>query len=165
MSAHRPVCRRAPSRGREHPICSCFLTPGIRECPLNKRQKLVTTQHPRVPIVIGEETRQAVPSLAMLELDLIAVVGKQEAVRIYTLCGDAATAQSAEFQALAECHAAMLARYRAQDWAGAGRALARCREPGAMFLLRYDLYAERIAFYAANPPRPDWDGVFVALTK
>ena len=29
----------------------------------------------------------------------------------------------------------------------------------------YQLYGERIAFYRANPPDPDWDGVFVAETK
>ena len=29
----------------------------------------------------------------------------------------------------------------------------------------YDLYAERLAYFAANPPAADWDGVFVALTK
>jgi len=59
----------------------------------------------------------------------------------------------------------MLSRYRAQDWAGAGAALAECRERGAMFAPLYDLYAERIAYYAANPPGLEWDGVFVALTK
>ena len=42
-----------------------------------------------VPIVIGETTRHAAPSWAALELDLIAVKGKEEAVRIYTLLGDA----------------------------------------------------------------------------
>jgi adenylate cyclase len=29
----------------------------------------------------------------------------------------------------------------------------------------YDLYEERITEYEANPPGPDWDGVFVATTK
>ena len=43
-------------------------------------------------IVIGEATRDAAPSWAALELDLIAVKGKAEAVRVYTLLGDAAYA-------------------------------------------------------------------------
>ena len=29
----------------------------------------------------------------------------------------------------------------------------------------YDLYAERIAEFAAAPPPPDWDNVYVATSK
>jgi hypothetical protein len=29
----------------------------------------------------------------------------------------------------------------------------------------YDLYDERIAFFAANPPGCEWSGVFVASEK
>ena len=28
-----------------------------------------------------------------------------------------------------------------------------------------DLYAERIAYFEANPPGPEWDGVFISETK
>jgi adenylate cyclase len=114
-------------------------------------------------IILGEATRAAAPEWAALELDLIAVKGKAEAVRIYTLLGDAAYARSPEFVALAEAHAAMLTHYRARDWAAARAALQRGRDPRLDGL--YDLYAERLAWFAANPPDPDWDGVFVALTK
>jgi adenylate cyclase len=116
-------------------------------------------------IILGEAMRAAAPGWAALELDLIAVKGKAEAVRIYTLLGDADYARTPDFAALAEAHAAMLAHYRAREWTAACAALARCggRDPGLDAL--YDLYAERIAFFAANPPAPDWDGVFIALTK
>ena len=118
-----------------------------------------------VAIVIGEATRAAAPAWAALELDLIAVQGKAEAVRVYTLFGDPAYAQSIAFTALAEQHAAMIERYRAQDWATARAALDRCRNRDPRLDGLYDLYAERIAYYAANPPAADWNGVFVALTK
>jgi len=119
-----------------------------------------------VPIIIGEATRALAPRWAALELDLIAVKGKQDAVRIYTLLGDADVAQSAEFRAHVERHDRMLACYRARDWAGATAALAGCRCHHAAELSSfYDLYAERIAYFTANPPGPDWDGVFVAETK
>jgi len=118
-----------------------------------------------VAIVVGEATRQVAPAWAALELDLIAVKGKEEAVRIYTLLGDPAAAFSAEFQALAADHAAMLAAYRAQDWTGAGAALGRCRPREPRLALFYDLYEQRVAYYAANPPGSDWDGTFVAETK
>ncbi len=116
-------------------------------------------------IVIGEATREAAPSWAALELDLIAVKGKEEAVRVYTLLGDAALAQTPEFRALAASHEAMLAHYRAQDWAAARAALRQCRSRDARMEAFYDLYEERLAYFAENPPAADWDGVFVALTK
>src|SRR5260370_3241610 len=55
-------------------------------------------------IVIGEATREAAPSWAALELDLVAVTGKQEAVRIYTLLGDRAYGATPGFTELAEYH-------------------------------------------------------------
>jgi adenylate cyclase len=116
-------------------------------------------------IIVGEATRAAAPGWAALELDLIAVKGKQQAVRIYALLGDAETARSSAFMALAERHDAMLARYRAQDWRAAAEALSCCRPLDPRLTQLYDLYAERIAHYAASSPGPDWDGVFVASTK
>jgi len=119
-----------------------------------------------VTIVIGEATRAMAPSYAAIELDLIRVQGKQEAVRIYTLLGDAAVALSAEFGDLAQHHATMLSDYRAQDWAGTLAALAECRGRDARLEPLYDLYESRIAYYRDHdPPGPDWDGVFVADTK
>ena len=118
-----------------------------------------------VSIVIGEATREAAPSWAALELDLIAVTGKQEAVRVYTLLGDAAYAAAPGFTELAERHAAMLGHYRARDWTLARAALCQCRGRDPRLEPLYDLYAERLAYFTENPPAPDWDGVFVALTK
>jgi adenylate cyclase len=118
-----------------------------------------------VSIVIGEDTRAAAPSWAALELDRIAVKGKEEAVRVYALLGDPGFAASPQFAALAAAHEAMLAAYRRQDWAAAQEALAGCRGRDRRLDGLYDLYAERIAFYAANPPGAEWDGVFVAETK
>ena len=116
-------------------------------------------------IIVGEALRAAAPSWAALELDLIAVKGKEEAVRISTLLGDAAYARTAAFTALAKRHAAMLATYRARDWAGARAALSQCRGQDARLDKLYELYEERLAYCADHPPAPDWDGVFVALTK
>ena len=59
----------------------------------------------------------------------------------------------------------MLDRYRAQDWAEARVALDRCRGRDPRLEALYDLYDERLAYFADNPPAADWDGVFVALTK
>jgi adenylate cyclase len=123
------------------------------------------TKEYRVDIIIGEATRKAAPSWAALELDWIAVKGKDEAPSIYALIGDRDLAQSAEFKTLAARHEAMLGCYRRQDWAGAMAALNRCRRSGNSLSRLYDLYEERIAYYTENPPGPSWDGVFVATAK
>ena len=118
-----------------------------------------------VPIVIGEATREAAPQWAAIELDRIAVKGKHEAVAIYALLGDAERARSPGFVALAATYADMLCRYRMQDWTGAAASLARCREIDPRLAALYDLYDERIRRFAAEPPGPLWDGVFVAAEK
>ncbi|MGE5516108.1 MAG: CHASE2 domain-containing protein [Bacteroidota bacterium] len=120
-----------------------------------------------VYIVIGDETRKRATDYAALELDLIKVKGKTEAVRIWTLLGRPDMAAAPWFQELEYAHNAMLAAYRGQDWAGARKWLARSNE------LRHDLHVdgfyalmeERIATFEADPPGPDWDGVFTATSK
>ena len=86
-------------------------------------------------------------------------------MRIYTLLGDAAYGATPGFTKLAERHAAMLGHYRVQDWTRAQAALCQCRDRDPRLAPLYDLYEERLAYFAANPPAPDWDGVFAALTK
>jgi len=118
-----------------------------------------------VGVVVGEATRLAAPDWAMLELDLIAVKGKTEAVRVYALLGDASHAASAEFQSVAGVHAAMLTAYRRQNWAAAEIYLPALSQKRPDMAEVYALYAERIAHFKAKPPGPAWDGVFVATSK
>ena len=116
-------------------------------------------------VVAGEETQRAAPEMAWLELDLIAVKGRSEAVHIYALLGDETAAADADLQRLATLQRQMLVAYRAQDWSGAGRLIGECRALDGRFGALCDLYDERVAAYRANPPGPDWDGVFVAESK
>ena len=120
-----------------------------------------------VYIVIGDETQKRAPDYATLELDLIKVKGKTEAVRIWTLLGRPALAAEAWFRELAQAHDAMIAAYRAQNWAEARTWLARCGElrrdlPVDGF---YALMEDRIATFEADPPGANWDGVFTATSK
>jgi adenylate cyclase len=120
-----------------------------------------------VTIVVGEDTAAQAPDYALLELDLITVKGKAEAVRIYTILGDQAYRDTPAFIALQERQMAMIAAYREQHWDEAMRQLAACREVDTDGRLGefYNLYEERIEMYMTAPPGPDWDGVFVATTK
>jgi adenylate cyclase len=119
----------------------------------------------QVGIIIGEATRAAAPAWAVLELDLIAVKGKAEAVRIYALLGDAELARSVDFVAKVGRHERMLAAYRAQEWGYALAALAECRATDPALTGLYDLYRERIDSFLDDPPSADWNGVFISETK
>ena len=120
-----------------------------------------------VGVVLGSETvKQVDGKYATLELDLIAVKGKTEAVDIYCLHGDAARAKSPEFIDHKKSHDAMLTAFRQQKWDEAEALIRECREKSDGELGEfYDLYEERIADYRAAPPPEDWDGVFIATTK
>ena len=118
-----------------------------------------------VSIVVGEDTLKAAPDFAALELDLIAVKGKDEAVRVFALLGDAAVKAAPEFERLAALQAEMLAVYRAQDWERASALVAEVRGRDERLATLCALYDERIVFYRANPPGPGWDGVYAAESK
>jgi adenylate cyclase len=119
-----------------------------------------------VGTVLGEETQKQASGYAMLELDLIAVKGKLEAVRIFTLVGRPDVAKDPAFVELAALNQKMLAAYRWQDWGEAETLATACKAAERWNLgAFYDLYLERIAEYRANPPPADWDGVYVATSK
>jgi adenylate cyclase len=118
-----------------------------------------------VAIVIGEDTEVHVRDFARIELDLIAVKGRAEAVRIYTLLGGPALAVQSDFTALQERHAAMIAAYRSRRWDEALDHIAACRPSEPRLAGVYALYEERIAAFVADPPPPGWQGVYVAEAK
>ncbi|MEQ9111318.1 MAG: adenylate/guanylate cyclase domain-containing protein [Rhodospirillaceae bacterium] len=127
-----------------------------------------------VTIVLGDNTVHLAPDYASVELDLIKVKGKTEAVRIFALMGDPAFAKSEEFKALKKIHDRVLVEYRKQNWDGAKAAMDEARQlisgasgQGYIHELTglYALYESRIEEYKLDPPPADWDGVFVATSK
>ncbi|WP_370875429.1 CHASE2 domain-containing protein [Methylobacterium amylolyticum] len=121
-----------------------------------------------VKTILGASTAAAVAGrFAILEIDLIRVRGKAEAERVSALVGDAETRASEAFRLLEARHGALLAAYRARDWAEARALLDACRAPARALRLDrlYDLYAARIAEFERAPPPPDWAGVYVASAK
>ncbi len=115
-------------------------------------------------ILIGERTRLAAgDAVVAREIDLLAVVGKQEAVRVYELLGPAGGVPAPR---LAGCRSyeSALAACRDRRWADARLALAAARD--ALGPDRpTDLLADRVAAYEADPPPADWDGRVVLTHK
>jgi adenylate cyclase len=112
-----------------------------------------------VDIVVGEDSAAAAPGYGYVELDQVRVKGRQQPLRIYTVLDEPPA------PALAAHHEEMIAAYRRQDWAAAAAALAACRNMAPILAPLYKLYETRISDYSTRPPPPDWDGVYVALTK
>lgn len=119
------------------------------------------------PIILGEEVARQAQDLAVLEVDLVLVKGKERPSRIFALLGDDGLRAGAPFTALTGPHHEMLAAYRGRDWRLASEKLERCRANCGDFPLMhfYALYAERIQDFERDDPGADWDGVFVAETK
>jgi adenylate cyclase len=120
-----------------------------------------------VDTVIGETTSDEAPDLATIRLDLVRLKGKTRPVWVFGVVGDAELGRSPSFQTLLRAHDAMLDAYAGQDWAMAERHLEECRACDAFqqFDTLYRLYDDRIAALRRNPPAPDWDGAYVALSK
>ncbi len=121
-----------------------------------------------VDIVIGETTaRQVEETMALLELDLVQVKGKQQAVRIFALIGEQDVKHEHGYERLSEMVGRFLAAYRSQDWAQASALLDDMAGPAKRYGLMplVELYDRRIESMMANPPGPDWSGVFSATSK
>jgi adenylate cyclase len=126
-------------------------------------------------MVIGEATRVEVPDFATIELDMIRVKGKLQPVTIYGLLGDRDFARDPGFLRLKGQVDELLVLYRAQKWDDAEAKLAEARATASDLSAKlprgtncdvlFDLYAERIEAYRADPPGKDWDGVFTATSK
>jgi hypothetical protein len=160
--------RQSPNSG---PICSprsekcgysLFFSLLAEKAALHRRQ--TKTYH--VDIILGERTALQVPQFAMLELDLILVVGKTKPVRIFFLLGDESVRATSAFAALESAHDAMIRAYRRKDWTTALSELESCcSQAPEIVQFVYQLYEQRLADLQASPPPPDWDGVFAALMK
>jgi len=116
-----------------------------------------------VGIIVGENTRNAVPDFICRELDHVQVVGKDKPVAIYEPIGLAGEVSSALHDEIKLFHE-MRRLYRKQDWDQAELQLMNLQRMSPDTAL-YRIYAERVAYFRKNPPAADWDGVFVFQTK
>jgi adenylate cyclase len=114
-----------------------------------------------VRIVIGPKTAEYVKDrYQVVELDLIAVKGKTEPARIYTVLE--------KFDEKAEIvHEKFLSAYISGAWNRAhGMARAMRGIWQGQLTAYYDMMADRIEEIQKNPPKPkDWDGIYRATSK
>lgn len=120
--------------------------------------------------LVASETLNKTEGFATLEVDSVAVVGRQEPLTVHTLIGGASVSDDDQFLELYECHTAMLDAYRAGDaeegivaMAKAGRLSQSLQDVSLMKL--YALYGERFASLRDNGIPENWDGVFRATSK
>ncbi len=125
-----------------------------------------------VDIIISEYTLASMIALdqeqkfAILELDVIRVKGKLHPVRIYTVLGMAAVAQSTEFLRLAELHREMMRNYYLQNWQEVLLLITACHALDKFGLVDfYRVYQQRVESFITTPPESSWDGVYVATAK
>ena len=120
-----------------------------------------------VSIAIGNALRDHLGDFAVIELDLVRVVGRDAPERLFALLGDESLAKNPAFAALCGRNDAMLTAYRSGDWGGVNEHLPFLREHAESYGLTqlYALYDERIAAFSGDPPPQNWDGVYEARSK
>ncbi len=129
---------------------------------LASRLESITKQY-GVGIIVGENTRHAVPDFVYRELDQVRVVGKDKPVAIYEpigLVGEVSTALQDEVNLFHEA----LRLYRAQQWNQAEKQLLVLQRMSPNTAL-YKIYLERVTHFRNEPPAKDWDGVFAFKSK
>ena len=116
-----------------------------------------------VTMIIGEETRKAVPDLVVRELDRVRVKGKDEPETIFEPVGLQGGVDKETLDRL-KLFAQALKLYRAQDWDMAELQILNLlkREPDSVL---YGEFMKRISEFRLNPPPAGWDGVYDFETK
>ena len=110
-------------------------------------------------MILGEETVKTLQGHQIVELDLLAVKGKSQPVKIYTAL------ENFDQSNFIKDHNEFLSQYRAQKWQEALDHIKKYQSQIHEFHLYYDLFLRRINELKENPPENDWQGVFVADFK
>ncbi len=115
------------------------------------------TKYYAVSIIVSEDTKVLAPDFVYRELDRVRVKGREKPLAIYEVIG-AKTEVGEPMLAGLQQYQTALAAYRNQAWPQA-EALFKSLAQAQPLCRLYIIYMERIAYFMANPPAADWDGV------
>ena len=117
-----------------------------------------------VRIVIGPETAKHVQDeYQLFELDIIAVKGKKEGVRIFTVLETPLSDE--ERVHILVSHQMFLHDYRSQQWNNAIHHAKELIKYNKELKKYYEMMIERIEYLKDNDPGENWDGVYRATSK
>lgn len=117
-----------------------------------------------VGVIVGPQTKAAVPGMVFQELDAVKVKGKNEPVSIYAPLGEHATLPEASLSQLEQWDE-FLAAFRAQKWQLARERLTGLQGSVVTNPTLHALYENRIEYFELNSPPENWDGVTQFDTK
>ncbi len=115
-------------------------------------------------LMIGENTYEEVKDkIAVRELDLIRLKGKQKPTKVFEIIGESDDPLSSEKLQRLKCYFEGLKFYRSRNFNLALKYFGKCVEevndpPSKVYL-------ERCKLFLWDPPADNWDGVFVMKTK
>jgi len=117
-----------------------------------------------VRIIIGPRTAEHIKNdYQTLELDLIAVKGKKEGVKIFTVLEN--SMDEDKIKHIYRMHDGFLCDYRAQKWDNAITLAESLQKNNPELKKYYSMMIERIAELREKGLTKDWDGVYVATSK
>jgi adenylate cyclase len=121
------------------------------------------TKNYGVQIIVSEFTKAQVPDFVYRELDNVRVKGKDKPVAIFEpICEEAQLDKDTKDNL--KLYREALKLYRSQSWDLAEIQLINLQKLEPQRYV-YEMYIKRIAYFRANPPGSDWDGVFNFETK
>ena len=131
---------------------------------LGSRIEGLTKQY-GVEIIVSESTAEALPEFEYLELDYVAVKGKDKPVKIFEPMGlsiELAKDKKSEIRRFNKA----VKLYRQQQWDMAEQEIFSLSQSATTVdRAVYKIYLDRIMYFRNNPPGSDWDGVFTHTTK
>ncbi|HRG47393.1 MAG TPA: adenylate/guanylate cyclase domain-containing protein [Leptospiraceae bacterium] len=118
-----------------------------------------------VDILVSESIHEKIKEEMFVQfLDLVRVKGKNEPVKIYALIDKKANVSKKLFTAASDYEKAFQ-NYLNRNWQEAIQQFSEYTEKHKLNKKAADLLLERCHYYANNPPKEDWDGVFTREHK
>ncbi|MGE3692612.1 MAG: CHASE2 domain-containing protein [Novosphingobium sp.] len=125
------------------------------------------TKHYRVPVIVDNALCGQLSQFALIELDRVVVLGRDEPETIHALLGDETMRATPAFAAFAAAHSEFMATRRANEWPSALQHLDRLDGLAARFGLEglYAFYRDQDSAQARDCPERGWDGIFRPYDK